>query len=509
MTYSFRHKSNIKNRVLTILLLFVFVIGGGVAALVLTSNSPKEAYFLAEKETFNILNEALSDRYKEEIHWNELQQTKPTEQTITVGADFSLPQTTEPNASFNPAQLLSHSALTITAQTDLEQEKMAVDLQLNVAGMKVEGFQLYLNEEMMNMNFPFMDETVQLQYEDTGTVLHQLDPLIFTGEETFEFGDLFGKNAVEGTQYLHKYGALLYEKLPEEAFTLTDETIDLNGNSINTEKIELRLTEKQVIDVFTYLLQQMKEDEAFKQWAEKQFSSLYAADGKKTDMDTVLEEWLQMLPNWKMPEGFTSTIWTKDNLIVKRKLQFEYAPETKQYLYLTLEGTQNWTKEEQTMDYVFDFGDAYSVGTIELNGSLSWKEGKAEDDMQMQFGPYLLAYQGEEKSTDGEKEFVRNFTIEDGNTSQTLSWEGTAHYDADRMEGEYTIAMKDNKTEQQWFGITVDQKAKEISEVVIPSFPNTIDIGNMEPEERKEFWEKDFMAKFQQWIFNHLTGSSF
>ena len=161
------------------------------------------------------------------------------------------------------------------------------------------------------------------------------------------------------------------------------------------------------------------------------------------------------------------------------------------------------------MDYVFDFGDAYSVGTIELNGSLSWKEGKAEDDMQMQFGPYLLAYQGEEKSTDGEKEFVRNFTIEDGNTSQTLSWEGTAHYDADRMEGEYTIAMKDNKTEQQWFGITVDQKANEISEVVIPSFPNTIDIGNMEPEERKEFWEKDFMAKFQQWIFNHLTGSSF
>src|SRR5699024_6056809 len=90
------------------------------------------------------------------------------------------------------------------------------------------------------------------------------------------------------------------------------------------------------------------------------------------DFENGLDEIKAAIPDMKIPGGLTSTIWEKDNLIVKRDFSLSVGPSADQVSTLSIKGEQLLGKEKQLIDYTLSGNDE----TLSLKGDLSSKDGK-------------------------------------------------------------------------------------------------------------------------------------
>src|SRR5699024_12319988 len=86
-------------KLITIIVIALIVIGGEVAAYKLLGKTPKEKYFLAEKDSIDFLIYQAEERYEPELKWEEDAQETPTENALEFTADYNYPV-----SSFNSTQ---------------------------------------------------------------------------------------------------------------------------------------------------------------------------------------------------------------------------------------------------------------------------------------------------------------------------------------------------------------------------------------------------------------------
>src|SRR5699024_219071 len=188
-------------------------------------------------------------------------------------------------------------------------------------------------------------------------LLYEADPESFTGEENPDFSTFFEDSVLseEDEAYLkNEYLEMIYDKLPDSAFEIIEETVKVNGDSLKTEKMTMHLTETTVKDILQATFKKMQQDDRLKEIIQSQFESEQfglPADvnpeieneftALMDDFDTALNEAQEGVKDLQIPDGVTSTIWTQDNLIVKREFSADIGASEGEMVSLAVTGTQS------------------------------------------------------------------------------------------------------------------------------------------------------------------------
>src|SRR5699024_9426488 len=84
-------KKGKSKKIILALIVLLLVAGGSVTAYVLLQPSDKEKYFLAEKETIQLLKDTFHERYAPETKWKEQVETNPVNTELEFSAEYNNP----------------------------------------------------------------------------------------------------------------------------------------------------------------------------------------------------------------------------------------------------------------------------------------------------------------------------------------------------------------------------------------------------------------------------------
>ncbi|WP_085991736.1 DUF6583 family protein [Oceanobacillus senegalensis] len=513
-------KQGVNKGFIAIIVAAILVIGGSVAAFTLIINtSPKQTYFLAEKNTLEFVGDTIKDRYQAELDWNELSYENPTEQSVKLSAEYNGPTATEGYTTINPAQIINNSSISLKAQADMENKQIASEIALDIAGIKVDGLSAYLTDEKVMVGLPFIEEYLQIKDDDLGPLLKELDPVTFTGDETLELDTLFEKNgglSDEDLEYLKtEYGKMIYDELPDDAFETTNETIEINGESLDTEKIELHLNEQQVRDLLTTIFEKLENDDRLKEILRTQLTA--SQIGNPTlddDVDQILSDFedglgqaKEEIQDFHIPNGFTSTIWVHNDMIAKRDMNMELGPDKNNLISFSVNGTQLFTETTQHFNYDFEFADPANQGTMNVTGDLSWDGNNAEDSIKLTAGETTLSYVATETLENGTRNFERTFSFNDGFNDGKLIWDGSSTFESEQMNSEHHLSIETSDM-GNLINLQLLVDGNVIESVEMPSEENVKDLGGMSAVELMDYVESELTPRFQQWLFGIMAGGS-
>ncbi len=500
---------------LSIILVAVFLIGGGVAAYVILDLSPKEKYFVAEHNSFDELRQLLKNRYKEEREWLQTFQENPNENIFEVSAELNDPMEDAMDEWMSPSQVINNSSLTLETQTDLENQVMSFSLGGSSSGFSVEDFNLHLVSEDIIFEAPFLKDGIRVNGKEIGNILYTIDPWEFTGEESIDVPKVFERTqqfiSEEDKKHIEeKYMKMIYEELPDHSFEEEKDTIDINDQSVKADKITMYLTEEEIKNILSHVLDTMEEDEQFKEILLLGFQDVFTSiafdlmDEEELNTDDI-EEGIQSLKDdiedLEIPKGLTSTIWVQDKKVIKRDFSIEFGPSMDELVLLSITGTQSQDDSQQKFDYQFKGKDEFDEVEFSLTGDLGWKDNKGNDMVEIDLDEVKFTYEGSESIVDGEKEFKRklNFT-DDFGESGSLMWTGNASYAKDKMSSEHAFSIIMDDLGSDFFTLYIDREGKKLKSVEAPKTDSMTDLGQMSEDELIDYFDEEFAVQLEDWI---------
>ncbi|MBN6205069.1 hypothetical protein JYK21_01285 [Ralstonia pickettii] len=504
---------------IAIIVAIVVLIGGAAVAMSMISSSLKVTYFKAEKDSYDFIVEQLEEKYAPELEWYNKTKEAATESKIDISANYNTPA--QEAMLMDPAQIINNSTLTVLTQTDMENKEISAGISANVAGLSVDGFNLFVTADDLLIQTPFINELLQIKDEDIGPLLNELDPAGFDGEASIDFAKIFERQGEflteEEKDYLKKeYLDLLYDELSEDSFSSTDETIEVNGQSVKTEKIEMALTEDEVKELLSLTFDKMKEDERIKEMIKDQLTygqlggSLVETEIEEAlgEFENSLEQAKQEIANLHISNGLNSTVWINDGLIVQRDFSFEIGPSEEELVKLSVTGSQLLTAASQWFDYDFAFADLYDEGSLQLAGELTWEDNKANDIVTLTAADTVLTYEGTETLEDGSRNFERKLLFNDSVENAEVQWNGVSSYDKDQMDSEHTFKLGTVNLPIDTVGLQLNIEGKVIDSVEMPENENFRDLGMMSIEELNNYFETEFYPSFEEWMYGLLMGGA-
>jgi uncharacterized protein YgfB (UPF0149 family) len=513
-------KKSAPKGLIAIIVAAVVVIGGGAAAMMMLNIGEKERYFLAERDTIDFIAETVQDRYEPEMNWQEHMEENVTESTIELAAEYNDPYGESGTMGMDPSQIINNSSLTITSATDMENEELSAELLANIGGIEIDGIEFYLTSERVMLGLPFLEEILQLMDEDFGPLLHEFDPATFTGEETLGLDSLFdgtgGFLSEEDLEYFQEeYLEMIFDELPESAFTSEDEAAQIMNESLDTEKITLHLTEDELKELINLVVAKMQEDDRLKELMREQFNPMFATDPMmEQEVDRMIEEFESGLEDAEeaidelyIPDGLTSTLWLYDDLVAKRDFEISIGTSDNDLVTFNVAGEQLLDDLNQSFDYDLSFSDALDEGTMNISGDLSSEDNQIEDMVTLTFPNVVqLSYNGIETLADGTRDFERTFSFDDEFSNGSLIWAGSATYDNDQMTSEHEISLDGSDIDPSMFGFFMTIDSQTIDSVEIPASDNAKDVGSMNADELMNYFEMEVTPQFQQWLMGIMAG---
>lgn len=495
----------------------ILVIGGSVAAYLTLNISEKEKYFLSEKKSIEFMTDKFEERYQPELDWYEQSVENPTENKFTLSGEYNDPDSGGLGV-MGPEQFINNSTIEITTASDMKEQQISTKLKADIGGIEVDDIDFYLTSKEITLGLPFISELLQVKGDDLGKLLHEMDPMSFDKDEDIDLETLFnGSNGTlsdEDIEYLEKeYLDMIYNDLPEEAFKSTDDKIKVNDESMKTEKITMHLTEKQLKEMITKVLDKMEGDKKLKDLITEQIElqqfGVAAMDDEidelMTDFESGIADAKEAVKDFKIPDGLTSVIWIKDDLIVQRDFNIEMGTSEQELVAFSVKGTQSLENDNQLFNYDLGFSDAHDEGTMNLSGDLSWKDDKAKDSINLTVADTVLSYDGTETLKDGKRDFERAFSFEDpSGVGGSLIWDGNASYDKDQMNSEHNLSIKGPGIDQDMFALQVAVDGKTINKVEIPDDGDVKDLGSMSVDEIMHYFEDEVAPSFQQWMMKMI-----
>ncbi|MEW9675467.1 DUF6583 family protein [Lentibacillus sp. L22] len=517
-------KKGISKKLIAIIVVIVLLIGGGITAYALLTGSDKAQYFKAEKGTFDFMKDQLSQRYEPELDWSKQTKENPTETAFELSGEYNNPS--GGYGMMDPSDIINNSTLNLTAQTDLEKKQLYTDMKASVGGLEIKDLNFYLDADQLMVGLPFLDENLQIKDKDVGKLIHEADPTFPEGE-TIDFDAFFemAKGLPEkDADYLKKeYLTEIYKDLPGDAFESTKETIKVDGKNFNTKKLTFHLSEQETKDLLVSILEKVQGDKKLQKIFKEQMEiQTFGIDPSAFDMDfdenidfdeaidnmfgKEIDKGIKEIKEAHIPNGFTSDIWAKNDLIVKRDFSIGVGENKDDTNTLSVKGTNLLSDTQQKFDYKITGSDDTDKEAITLTGDLSWKDNKANDSIKLVAPDETkLSYQGKETLKDEKRDFERVFSVTDPyNDNYSLNWSGNASYDHDKMSSENNFSVDAPDINQDAFSLTVAKDAKTIKKVKTPDTSNVKDIGSMSIDEIEDYFETDVAPQYQKWIMGIL-----
>lgn len=510
-------KNGFSKRIIAIIVIALVVFGGSVAAYIALNGSTKTKYFSAEKATIDYTIDEIKERYEPELKWVEYTEKNAIANSFDISGAYNDPYSDESYDMFSPDQILNNSSLTMKTESDIKNKRLAVEVIANVAGMEIDNIKAYLTDQQFMLGLPFLDDILLINNEDVNKMLQDIDPELDLGE--INFADAFNtENALlsedDKKHFEKEYLMMIHDELSEDAFTSKDEKVTIAGESINAEKITMHLTEKEVKDIISKLLDKLRQDERVKELIKDQFGATAFID---EDLNELIKEFENGLVEMKeevqhisIPDGLTSTIWVDKKLIVKRDFSMTTGPSPDDLVTLTINGEQLLQNKNQTFTYDFSFKDSYDdEEKLSVMGDLSWKDDKINDSVKFLVDDIELSYTAEETVKNGDRDFNRTFKMVDPyGENGSLIWSGKSAYEKDSMSSEHAVSLDIEEMGSDFITVNVSIDGKKIKAVDIPEGDNIKDIGKMTEIELNEYVQTEAAPKFQQWLMQLLGGGA-
>ena len=503
-------KFNVK---LLVIIGIILVGAVGAFAYSFWPTSDKDAYFKAEIDTFNFLKDQVTDRFENELAWAELSQEKPTSSTITASAEYNDPYSF---GGFNEIEeIINQSSLTLHTETDMKGKQLLVDAEANIAGVTFEDFRIYLTDKHLLIELPFLDDALQVESKDLSTILHEIDPFIFSEDEEYDFSRIFDLDnypvSEADQQYIReKYGKFIYDHLPNEAFSSETDNVKINGDNIKAEKITAHLTEDHVKTLLTDLFTEIQNDDRFKEIVEEylknSFIEQYEIDEILAIFDEGLDEAKEEIADIRLPDGIQSTVWVRNGLIVQREFNFSDVEFDEE---LTIKGTHVLDKDEQILNYEFVVDDGFYTESMSIKADLSNKNGKISDKITFDVTDAQIVYEAKESKDKGEREFERSIAFLTPYDSGSIHWDGKSSYKKDEMSSSNRIYLEAEELGGDIFNLQLDVEGKQIRGVEEPNPDSIKDIGKMTEDELFDYVYFEAQEQFFNWYMENFGMPGF
>lgn len=503
------NKSNKKRNI--ILVVIAAVIIGGALAYSFWPTSDKQAYFEAEIATYEWLKEQGEKRFTNELKWAEKVEENPIETSVTFSPHY---EENTPFGTFNEIEeLVNQSSLTINTQSDMDKEQIFVELSANVAGLDFSDFHVYLEREQLIVDLPFLPEPLKVESEDLGKILHEIDPFIFDKDGAYEFSRVFDQENYpipkKDREYLaDKYGKLVYELLPDDAFEQSTDNVKVDGESMKTDKIELHLTEEETIAFLDAYVSEIQADERLDKIIENYFEENFLPseeiDQFFLEFDDALDEIKDNLENINLPDGIQSTLWVKDDLIVQREFIIGFANRFDDKVTIKIEGSHVLSEDDQILAYEITVDEGGFAETLSFDVDLSIDGTKISDEITISYDDIQLTYEAEENLDGNERDFERSFIILSPDIDGEIAWTGNSTYEEDQMSSHHELFLDSYDLGDVEVGLALDIESKQIKEVEPIDLSDAKDIGKMSEQEIEQYFIFEVVEHFEQWIIDNF-----
>ncbi|WLV23742.1 hypothetical protein QR721_08815 [Aciduricibacillus chroicocephali] len=479
-------------KIAAIVIAAVLVIGGAVAAFALIGKSPKEKYFLAEKDSMDFIVDQFEKRYQPETDWAELTREKPSKASYEVSAKYDGPGL----AGSQELAMLNNSSLKVETGTDYKKKVATADVTLNLSGLEFGGLKFGITKDELTAKLPFVKDTLLIKDKDLPNLLSELDSTTDVEGMEFDFAQFFEQGLPEENQeYIKKeYGNMIYDEIPDEAFESKDEKVKIGKSDISTEKITMKLSEKQTKDIIVKVLNKAKNDKKLKAMLQNQIGmqnfgmQINQNEYSKAYKENI-EDMIQDVKDASIPNGVKSTIWVADKLVVKRDFSVK-AGETKDDLtQVTVKGEQNLGDNKQTFDYVFKSKTDFKEDEMTAKADFSHKDDKIKDSAEFAVDGDKVNYEGNESLKDGKRKFERVVSFnESAGKPSSLVWSGTAKYKKEGMESDHTFKVDAPDMGNQNIELYMKKDAHTTDSIKKPSKENVKDLGKMSQSEIENYF---------------------
>jgi len=512
------HQGGGSKRLISIILVIALVVAGGITAYAFLNKTPKTKYFLAEKKSSEFISDIIDQRFNNELEWRENVDENPSEITYDLSAQMNSGSGMS-TGLFSPDQIVNSSNLTLTTAKDLEDKIMSTELSGSVAGVDIEGIKYFLTSEAVWVDLPFEDDTLKLKGDDVGQVLHALDPYSADEDLKIDFNLFFewmeGILSEEDKDYFkEEYFEMIYEDLPDEAFQTDNDKITVDGESIKAEKITMHLTEEEVKDILSSIVNKMSNDDRVKEKLDDLYNLFdigdsidptgdYDVEDFIGEFEDGLDEVIDEINELSIPDGLTSTIWTNKNLILQREFLLNIGPSDSELVKFDINGTQLLDDKKQLLDYEYSVDDGYSQETVFIVGESSIDKEDAEDSIELSFDDTSIRYEATETLDDTKKDFERTFIIDDVGLENKILWSGSANYDKEQMSSNHEFSIEDANIDSDMFSLHIEKEGKLIKEVEQPS-EDSKDLGEMSDIELLEYLQYELPTKAEEWLFGSM-----
>lgn len=494
----------------------VLLIGGAIAAFTLLSTSDKQTYFKAEKESYNALTDEFEERFADELAWLEVTEENPTESVIDLSAEYKDPYAFGGVSEME--EIVNNSTVKITSQADLKGEKLFANIEADVAGMKFEDIRFGLTDTTLLLELPFLKDVLQLESEDLSELLHEIDPYTFEEGTSYDFSQVFNQedNPIpkEDREYLaDKYGKLVYDELPDDAFSSEKEKVEVDGESIKAEKVTMHLTEENVQTLVTNLVEEIEKDKRLKEIIEAYFEDNFMPD---EDLKMFMDDFNQSLADMKedvdkitLPEGIKSTIWVQKDLIVKRDFNLTTEDGYDEEIAFQLKGTQLLKDGKQKFNYDLNVKDEYSDESITLAGDLSRDGDAIKDEVTVGFDEFEVIYEGDETLKKSDRDFTRSLSVKSPYMSGGLFWTGDSKYEKDQMSANHQLHVEADDIGEDMLNVQIGVEGKKVKEIESIDTKNVKDLGKMSEAELDEYIEGEAAEQFFKWYMDKFGAAGF
>src|SRR5699024_9426784 len=120
-------------------------------------------------------------------------------------------------------EIINNSTIQMITESDTANEQLNATLNANVAGISLEDFSFYLNQDTLTIDLPFLNEALMIQDKNIDPLMNEIEQGVIDEETISNCTDLFEAQAKgfseEDKEYLLKeYGVLIYIEIPDTAF---------------------------------------------------------------------------------------------------------------------------------------------------------------------------------------------------------------------------------------------------------------------------------------------------
>src|SRR5690625_6418311 len=188
----------------------------------------------------------MEERIETESEWYEFTEKNAIDSTLNLSGTYNDPFGGGDFDTFKHKEIIKSFVFTINSKYDLENKELSTSLLADIAGIEFKDINLFMTDEEITVQLPFLDDLLQIKGDDIGPFLHELDPLAFPADTEYNLGDIFDyENTVfseEDLEYLREeYLDYIYRELDDDAFTAEKEEVEIADDSIKAEKLTLAL----------------------------------------------------------------------------------------------------------------------------------------------------------------------------------------------------------------------------------------------------------------------------